>query len=257
MIAFGGGLLDPNRWRVFENCVCFHAIPSSNALARDLIEVYFTEDQTLRSTVLVADAQTGAYGRNGRVWAAPAGRGLYLTVVRKAEAAEPLSILPIAVARWTREVLRDETGVTVSLKWPNDLYVERRKLAGVIAESRTQGENTYVAVGIGINVLGAAEALGVAGATTVEAETGRSVSLAPLLQALLDRLDRELASPKWTEEIRAWELASLHRPGDVLTIRRNGEEFSGQYLGLDAAGFLRLKTAAGETIVAAGEVARW
>lgn len=257
MIAFSGGQIDPDRWQVLENCICFHAIPSSNALARDLIEMYFAEDQTLRTTVLVAEAQTGAYGRGGRAWAAPAGRGLYLTVVRRAEAAEPLSLVPIAVARWTREVLRAETGVAVSLKWPNDLYVGRLKLAGVIAESRTQGENTYVAIGIGINVLGGAGALGVANATTVEAETGKAVALTPLLQSLLDRLDRELAAPRWSEEIRAWELASLHRPGDVLTVRRNGEELSGEYLGLDPAGFLRLKTATGETIVAAGEVARW
>ncbi len=257
MIALSGGLLDPGRWQVLENCVCFHAIPSSNALARDLIDVYFAEDQVLRATVLVSEAQTEAYGRNGRAWVAPAGRGIYLTVVRKAERAEPLSIVPIAVARWTREVLHAETGAAVSLKWPNDLYVGRHKLAGIIAESRTQGEDTYIAVGIGINVLGRAGDLGVAGATTLEAETGRGVALTPLLQILLDRLDRELAAPHWSEEVHAWELASLHRPGDVLTIRCNGEELSGQYLGLDPAGFLRLKTASGETIVAAGEVARW
>ena len=94
-------------------------------------------------------------------------------------------------------------------------------------------------------------------ATTIEEETGRSVSLAPLLQALLERLDAELAGPRWDEEIRAWELVSLHRPGDVLTIRRANEEVRGEYLGLDPAGFLRLKTSAGETIVAAGEVAQW
>ncbi len=165
--------------------------------------------------------------------------------------------MPIAVARWTRDVLHEQTGAGVALKWPNDLYVGRDKLAGVIAESRTQGEDTYIAVGIGINVLGTAHALGVPHATTLEAATGRASALTPLLQALLDRLDRELAAPRWSDEIRAWELASLHRSGDLLTIRRNGEELSGEYLGLDASGFLRLKSAAGETIVAAGEVVRW
>jgi biotin-(acetyl-CoA carboxylase) ligase len=99
--------------------------------------------------------------------------------------------------------------------------------------------------------------LGAPNATTLEEESGRRPSLAGLLQALLERFDTELAEPKWADEIRAWEDASLHRPGDVLTVRRAGEEVRGEYLGLDPAGFLRLKTASGETVVAAGEVAQW
>jgi BirA family biotin operon repressor/biotin-[acetyl-CoA-carboxylase] ligase len=257
VISFSDGSIDPNRLRVLENCVFFRSVPSSNALARDLIDMYFEEEQKLRPTVIAAEAQTGAYGRNGRSWAAPAGQGLYFTILRRAAEGEPLSVVPIAFARWIRDVLHGETGVAVALKWPNDLYVGRRKLAGVIAESRTQGGDTSVAVGVGINVLGRSGALEVPNATTIEEETGRPVALAPLLQALLERLDAELARPRWEDEVRAWELVSLHRPGDVLTVRRANEELRGEYLGLDKAGFLRLKTPAGETIVAAGEVAQW
>lgn len=257
MIGFDGGWLDPRAWRAIENCVFVHRIPSSSGLARDLIEMYFEEGQTLRATALIAASQPAAYGRNGRAWAAPEGKGLYLTLVRRAEAGEPLSIVPIAVARWTAEVLREQTGIAVELKWPNDLYSGRRKLAGVIAESRTQGPETYVAIGIGINVRGRAGDLSVPNATTLEEEIGRAYELAPLLQALLDRFDRELAAPRWEQEISAWELASLHRPGDRMTIRRNGEDLTGEYLGLDSSGFLRLRTEAGVAIVATGEVARW
>ena len=140
-------------------------------------------------------------------------------------------------------------GVPVALKWPNDLYVGRRKLAGVITESRTQGDETGIAVGVGINVLGRSEALG--GSELHDHRRGDrpGLPLAALLQALLERLDAELAHPRWEEEVRAWELASLHRPGDLLTIRRANEEVRGEYLGLDPSGFLRLKTEAGETIV--------
>jgi BirA family biotin operon repressor/biotin-[acetyl-CoA-carboxylase] ligase len=257
VIVFAGGLLDPDRWRVLENCVCFHAVPSSNALARDLIELYFEEGQGIRATVLAAEAQPGAYGRNERRWEAPAGQGLYLTLLRRAEAGEPLSIVPIAVARWAREVLVAETGAAIELKWPNDLYVGKRKLAGVIAESRTQGDDTYVAIGIGINVKGASSGLGVANATTLEQETGKSLAIAPLLQALLDRFDRELAAPRWDDEVRAWELVATHHPGDRLTVRRNGGEITGAYVGLDTSGFLRLETDAGEATVASGELASW
>lgn len=256
MIAFAGGLIDPDRWKSVENCVCIGSVPSSNALARELIELYFGEDQALPTTVVMAESQPAALGRSGRRWAAPRGRGIYLTLVRRA-AEVPLSIVPIAVARWTREALREATGLAVELKWPNDLYSRRRKLAGVLAESRTQGEDTYIAVGVGVNVRGSAAELGVPNATTVEAETGRAVPIAPLLQAVLDRIDRELAAPRWGEEVREWELASLHRPGDRLTVRRNAGELTGEYIGLDPSGFLRLRTEAGEEVVVSGEVALW
>jgi BirA family transcriptional regulator, biotin operon repressor / biotin---[acetyl-CoA-carboxylase] ligase len=257
VIGFAGGELDPDRWRTLENCVCLAAIPSSNALAREIIEVYFDEGLDLRTTVLAAEGQPGAYGRNSRVWEAPPGRGLYFTVMRPVAAGEPLSLVPIAVARWAQAALHEATGAAILLKWPNDLYVGRRKVGGVIAESRTQGDETCVAVGVGINVLGSSETLGIAGATTLEEETGRAPALVPLLQAILDRIDRELEAPRWSEEVREWERVAAHRPGDRLTIRRNGDAISGAYMGLDAFGFLRLKTEAGETTVASGEVASW
>lgn len=255
MIGFPGGALAARGWRTFENLIGVASTSSSNDLARELIELYFREEQALPPSVLVAEGQPGARGRTGR-WIAPAGRGLYFTFTLRT-GGFPLSLLPIAVARWSREAIREATGVVAELKWPNDLYVARRKLAGILSEARTQGEDTYAAVGIGLNVAGPGASLGVAGATTLEEETGRPVPLAPLLQAILDRLDGELANPRWSEEVGAWERASLHRPGDRMTVRREGLETTGQYLGLDPSGFLRLRTERGEAVVAAGEVAEW
>ncbi|HEY1435300.1 MAG TPA: biotin--[acetyl-CoA-carboxylase] ligase [Thermoanaerobaculia bacterium] len=257
MISFAGGLLDPTRWSTLENCVCLASVPSSNALAREIIEMYFDEGLELRATVLAAETQPAAYGRNARRWEAPAGQGIYVTVLRPAPAGEPLSLVPIAVARWAQAVLAEQTGAAVTLKWPNDLYVGRRKVGGVIAESRTQGDETSLAIGLGVNVLGRADDLGVPGATTLEEETGSVLALTPLLQAVLDRIDRELGAPQWGAEVREWELVAAHRPGDRMTVRRNGEEISGAYLGLDPSGFLRLKTEAGETIVSTGEISLW
>ncbi len=255
MIVFADGGLETREWRMFENLACMAEIDSSMDLARELIELYFVEDQTLRPSVLAAESQPGARGRSGP-WRAPAGRGLYFTFIVSAEGL-PISVVPIAVARWIREVVRDIAGVTCGLKWPNDLYVGEHKLAGILPEARTQGERTMLAVGIGLNVSGSVESLGVAGATTLEAEAGRPVSRASLLQALLDRIDRELEAPEWESEVAAWEAASLHRPGDRMTVRRGSEQWTGEYLGLDPSGFLRLKTESGEAVLPSGEVAEW
>jgi biotin-(acetyl-CoA carboxylase) ligase len=130
-------------------------------------------------------------------------------------------------------------------------------VGGILAEARTQGDDTYVAVGVGLNVLGSAGSLEIEGATTLEEEAGRAFALAPLLQAVLDRMDSELAAPRWAEEVPAWERASVHRPGDRLTVHRDGRDISGRYAGLSPEGFLRLKTPAGEMIVSNGMLAKW
>ena len=257
MIEFGGGVLDPGRWSVFQNVASLASIGSSNDLAGEVIDIFFREEQALPATVFLAEEQPRARGRNGRAWKAPKGRGIYLTFVRAVPEGEPLSVVPIAVARWTREALKEACGIEAELKWPNDLYVGRRKLAGVLAEARTQGDETYLAVGIGINLLGRAADVGVADATTVEAETGRLPSIPKVLQALLDRLDRELARPHWAREVEEWERVSLHRPGDRIRVLRDGKELTGQYVGLDPCGFLRLKTSSGEAVVASGELSEW
>jgi biotin-[acetyl-CoA-carboxylase] ligase BirA-like protein len=195
VIAFADGGLVAGRWANFENLACLAVTGSSNDLAREVIELYFDEDQNLPMTVILAEAQPSARGRSGQ-WVAPAGRGLYLTFVRHVQPEEPLTLIPLAVARWVRDAIEDSTGVAARVKWPNDLYVEKRKLAGVLSESRTQGEDTYVAIGIGLNVLGRAQELPVPGATTLEEEADRPISLAAVAQGVLDRLDRELSDPE-------------------------------------------------------------
>jgi hypothetical protein len=97
-------------------------------------------------------------------------------------------------------------------------------------------------------------------ATTVEEQTGRPVPLAPLLQAILDRIDAELSAPGWEREVELWQRASVHHPGDRLTIRTAGGEgeLSGEYRGLTPEGFLRLGTDGGkETVLSSGELASW
>jgi BirA family biotin operon repressor/biotin-[acetyl-CoA-carboxylase] ligase len=257
LTPFAGGRVDPAGWAVLENLVSIAEISSSNDLARELIELYFAEEQALAATLLVAESQPSARGRRGKAWAAPVGMGLYLTLVKRSRG-EPLSVIPIATARWLRDMLEEQTGVSARLKWPNDLYVGRRKLAGVLSEARTQGEETYVAVGIGLNVKGPAAALGMPHATTLEDESGKPIALAPLLQAVADGFDRRLSADfRGEEEVAAWQKASVHRPGDRLTVQRDEGAVSGSYLGLDERGFLRLETASGENRLTGGEVSEW
>ena len=179
VITFSDGSLDPNRLQRSREPRLPALDPSSNALARDLIDMYFEEEQELRPTVIAAEAQPGAYGRNGRSWAAPAGRGLYLTILRRAAEGEPLSVVPIAFARWIRGRAAPgnrSAGRAEVAQRPLRRAAQARRRPHRVADAG-RARPAWPS-GVGINVLGRAEALGVPNATTIEEETGRRIALA-------------------------------------------------------------------------------
>ena len=107
-------------------------------------------------TVVIAETQTAGRGRDGRQWASPPGRGLYLSMVLRPPL--PLADVPpmtLAIGVGVCDAVR-AAGVAGSLKWPNDMLVGTRKLAGVLVEVQSQGSRLEaVIVGIGINLTAA------------------------------------------------------------------------------------------------------
>ncbi len=104
-------------------------------------------------TVVFALAQTGGRGRLGRRWHSPAGDGLWFSILLRPDS---------PIAHWPRLALAAGLGIAraaerlvarpVSTKWPNDVLIDRRKLAGILLESRAQGASGFVVLGVGINV---------------------------------------------------------------------------------------------------------
>lgn len=110
-------------------------------------------DGTPAGTVIVADAQSAGRGRLGRSWSSYSGAGVWLTVVERPETSADLEALPLRVGIELAPALDPFAGERVQLKWPNDLYVSGRKLAGVLAEARWRdGALDWIAIGVGINV---------------------------------------------------------------------------------------------------------
>jgi len=108
---------------------------------------------TPAGTVIVADAQSAGRGRLGRSWASGSGAGVWLTIVERPETSTDLEALPLRVGIELAPALDPFADAPVQLKWPNDLYVSGRKLAGVLAEARWRdGALDWIAIGVGINV---------------------------------------------------------------------------------------------------------
>jgi BirA family biotin operon repressor/biotin-[acetyl-CoA-carboxylase] ligase len=199
-------------------------------------------------TLVTADEQTAGRGRQGRAWVAPAGEAVLMSVVlRDLGAAQ--AYLPLAAALAVCEACEQSAPVCCEIKWPNDVWVERRKLAGILVEGRPQ--EGWAVLGIGLNVSTGEdefpdELRGVA--TSLSAASGKTASpddvLARLLSALQTRLD---ASPG--EILAAW------RERDALrgqTVRWAGGE--GTAAGIDNSGALMVETSSGRVTLDAGEV---
>ena len=123
----------------------FARTDSTNTRARELAEA-----GAAHGTVVTAAEQTEGRGRQGRVWTAPAGKGLlYSAILRPLDERHlllPLAV-PIAVCE-AAESLRPE--VACRIKWPNDVWLEERKLAGILIEARPQ--DGWAVIGVGINL---------------------------------------------------------------------------------------------------------
>ena len=111
------------------------------------------EQGTPGGTLILAEAQTAGRGRMGRSWRSEPGAGLWLTIVERPADASGLDVLSLRIGLALAPALdRFATG-RVQLKWPNDLYVDERKLGGILVEARWRdGAPEWLAIGVGINL---------------------------------------------------------------------------------------------------------
>ena len=104
-------------------------------------------------TLVVAEEQTAGRGRMGRTWRSEAGAGVWLTVIERPASAAGLEVLSLRVGMLVAPALDRFASSAVGLKWPNDLYLEGRKLGGTLIEARwREGIPDWVAIGVGINL---------------------------------------------------------------------------------------------------------
>lgn len=174
-----------------KNIYVYASIDSTNTQCKRL-----AMDGVADGTVVVAEEQTAGRGRKGRSFQSPQGLGLYLSILWRPQC-EPEKLLPltslaaVAVCRAIERV----TGEQADIKWPNDLLLRDKKIAGILTEMALEGESgqiDYVVLGIGINVHHAPGDFTedvAAMASSLDAVIGRAVSRPQLAAALIEELD--------------------------------------------------------------------
>jgi BirA family biotin operon repressor/biotin-[acetyl-CoA-carboxylase] ligase len=104
-------------------------------------------------TLVIANQQTAGRGRGGKSWQSSPGSGLWLTLVERPRDASGLGVLSLRVGLAAAEALDRFAAEPIRVKWPNDLYIDRSKLAGILVEARWREQAVeWVAIGMGINV---------------------------------------------------------------------------------------------------------
>jgi BirA family biotin operon repressor/biotin-[acetyl-CoA-carboxylase] ligase len=211
-------------------------------------------------SVYFTDEQLAGRGRGGHEWQSAAGEGLYVTVLlRPAIPAVRLPLLPLAAGLAAADAIRTIAGLTVDLRWPNDLLIGPRKAGGILVESKIEGQTAgFAVVGIGINVHQRAFDSGLSTpATSLDQESGRRISRQPLLVSLLESLEREVTSlldpaagatiPARVEAASTWirgRQVEVHGPQACI----------GVTAGLDNNGFLLVRTEVGLVTVQTGGI---
>ena len=258
--------LDARRERLgllARELVYFETIGSTNDVAASLVG---TGDR--EGAVVVADAQTAGRGRRGRTWFSPPSAGLYVSVVlrpsRAAVAPErAIALLTLSAGVALAEAVERVTGLGPSIKWPNDLLVGRRKLAGILAEgiaAPSAGGLQAVVLGFGINIMSAAYPPELSPiVTSLETELGRGVDRAAVcaeaLACLAARYD-DLLAGRHDAILDAWRARAFGARGSKVEWDTPSGVKHGLTDGIDDMGALLVRVDGYLERIVAGEV-RW
>ena len=209
--------------------------------------------------VVWAQEQRGGKGRQGRAWDSPKGN-LYASIRVQprrplAECAQLSFIAALAVAEAMDAA--SQLDLPILLKWPNDVLLQRKKVAGILLESRFDAGQLFptVIIGIGINLVSYPEQAHHP-ATALNALTQTALPPETMLEALVERW--HMLYRRWQTEGFAWArsawLARSVPQGRILTARLPDKTITGTYMGLDESGALLLETGEALLTITSGDV---
>lgn len=229
-----------------EHYYYFKEIDSTNNYAKTL-----AADGHPEGTVVIAESQSSGRGRRGRQWYSDSGQGIFLSLIlRPPLPVNELSRINMAIALAIVDALQ-EVGIKSGIKWPNDILIKDRKIAGILTEAITDMDGIeFIVSGIGLNVNTLIEDFPAELrpiVTSVREEAGRMVSRVHLLQILLIKLEQryqQLISGAFTEILEQVRTLSLVIGRDI-TIKQLGGITEGRAIDIDNNGFLLVRDGQG------------
>lgn len=226
------------------------------------IAISLAEQENAHGALIIAEQQSGGRGRMKRKWVSPRG-GIWISVVLKPAIPTATStMLPFVAALAVCDAIREATGLKAALKWPNDVMINGKKVAGILLDLSAEAETVnYAVIGIGINANFEPSEIkvyreGRPAITSIKGELGQDVSRLRLTALLLEKLEHfylmleEKGAPPIIAE---WRKRS-DMMGKGVTVIQQGKERKGVAADINDDGALQVKTAEGEISVVSGDV---
>jgi len=223
----------------------FEEISSTNAKAKDL-----AQEGEVEGTIVLSQIQKKGRGRFDRVWESLEG-GLYFSILLRPKCKpEKATLLPLLAALSVCKTITSICDLNVTIKWPNDVQIDGKKVSGILLESESNnGGLDYVILGIGINLNTDIDLFPEEfNATSIANEIGIKLSYHVFLKKLLLNLDKYYAlfnEKKYESILQEWKEHS-DTIGRKVRIKLSNENIGGIAYAVDESGFLIVKTDAGD-----------
>ncbi len=240
------------RW-LGQDLRVFPVLDSTNNYLKQL-----ATEGSFHGTAAIADSQLGGKGRRGRGFYSPASSGIYLSVLlRPTDSAEVVSLYTSCTAVAVAQAIEAVAEVSVGIKWVNDLFIQGKKVCGILTEATMDLESggvDYAIIGIGINVAPMefpAELQEIA--TSISNACGQAVSRNRLIAEILNRLEPALeqcSTRSFLEESKRRSIVL----GKEITVHRGGDIYPAKAIDINRQGHLVVETSAGLRHLSSGEV---
>ncbi len=231
---------------LFSNSIIIHdSLESTNSTAKELYK-----QGACDGTAVLAEEQTAGRGRMDRKWISPSGKNILLSLLLKPSIqVEKIYTLTLALAVAVIDAVRIVSGLSAMIKWPNDVYLNRKKIGGILTEFRIKGSKPeYVILGLGLNVNWCPDNEILFPSTSLNREFGEELSRNELLAHILlnfDSLYNRILNNDIKDFHERCNDISLVTGNDV-SINVQGEIIHGRAIGIDTEGALLIKGADGE-----------
>ena len=238
--------------------IVYHSVVSST----QLIAGKYAIDKAKEGMAVIAESQTEGKGRKGRKWLSPGSGGIYISIILRPDIKPVNAVqIPLVVGVALAEAIRKATSLNARIKWPNDIYINDKKICGILAEISCELDKiNHIIVGIGINANTRMSELPIEiqeVATSISDEYGKQINRAALITQFFTELEKiysDFVENGFNRARKKWKKLT-NTLGVRVKIMEGDNEIRGMALDIDEEGFLVFQSDSGEIMhITGGDV---